>query len=183
MNKHFNTAWVISTVALFAACSNTPVAPPASSQAAVPSASTTSPSPAAQSGATQSSTVATVTLAPHLDPSSLISKERSVYFEFDDFTIKQQYVDLIQRHGSYLSSKPALTVKIEGNCDERGGAEYNLALGQKRAEAVKAALKIAGGRDGQMEAVSWGHERPKALGHDEAAWAQNRRADIVYPQQ
>ena len=70
---------------------------------------------------------------------------------------------------------------MEGNADERGSAEYNLALGQKRAEAVVKALKIYGAKDGQLEAVSWGEERPVASGHDEAAWAQNRRADIVYP--
>ena len=82
-----------------------------------------------------------------------------------------------------MQSKPTLTVKIEGNADERGSAEYNLALGQKRAEAVLKALKIYGVKDAQMEAISWGRERPKATGHDEAAWAQNRRVDLVYPRQ
>ena len=73
--------------------------------------------------------------------------------------------------------------KVEGNADERGSAEYNLALGQKRAEAVVKGLKIYGATDRQLEAVSWGEERPVATGHDEAAWAKNRRADIVYPKQ
>jgi peptidoglycan-associated lipoprotein len=74
-----------------------------------------------------------------------------------------------------------VAVKIEGNCDERGSAEYNLALGQKRAESVRQSLKVYGVKDTQLEAVSWGSEKPKAQGHDESAWAQNRRADVQYP--
>ena len=74
-----------------------------------------------------------------------------------------------------------MAVRIEGNTDERGGAEYNLALGQRRADAVARALRIFGVRDSQMETVSWGKEKPVAQGHDEASWAQNRRADVVYP--
>ncbi|MFZ2650447.1 MAG: OmpA family protein, partial [Burkholderiaceae bacterium] len=85
-------------------------------------------------------------------------------------------------HGKYLGSKPQLAIRIEGNADERGSAEYNLALGQRRAEAVLHALKLFGVRDSQMEAVSWGEERPKLISHDESAWAQNRRADLAYPQ-
>ena len=79
------------------------------------------------------------------------------------------------------SAEPAVSIKIEGNTDERGGAEYNLALGQKRAEAVSRALKIFGVKDAQMEAVSFGKEKPKVLGHDDASYAQNRRADLDYP--
>ena len=74
-----------------------------------------------------------------------------------------------------------VAIKVEGNAEERGSAEYNLALGQKRAAAVVTALKVYGATDAQMEAVSWGREKPKATGHDEASWAQNRRADLVYP--
>ena len=120
-------------------------------------------------------------LAAHLDPKSAISTEHSVYFDFEDFSIKSAYAGLIERQGKYLASKPSLSVTIEGNADERGGSEYNLALGQKRAEAVRKALQIYGVKDAQMEAVSWGRERPKATGHDETTWAQNRRADIGYP--
>ena len=124
-----------------------------------------------------------VTLAPHLDPRNPISTERSVYFDFEGYSVKSTYLGVIERQGKYLASKPALSVKIEGNTDERGGSEYNLALGQKRAEAVLKALKIYGVKDSQMEAISWGKERPKAAGHDENAWAQNRRVDVVYPTQ
>ena len=78
-------------------------------------------------------------------------------------------------------SNPALAIKVEGHADERGGTEYNLALGQKRADAAQRALLVFGVKAAQVESVSWGKEKPKALGHDEAAWAQNRRADLQYP--
>jgi peptidoglycan-associated lipoprotein len=88
---------------------------------------------------------------------------------------------LIERHGKFLASSPNVAIRIEGNADERGGSEYDLALGQKRAEAVLQALRIYGVKDSQMQAISWGKTKPKALGHDEAAWAQNRRVDLQYP--
>jgi len=183
MNRFHLCALAIILTGVFAGCSSTPVAPVETA--------TTTPSPATSattgtlgaSGSVASSSVTTVALAPHLDPSSQISKERSVYFDYDGFSIKSEYAVLIERQGRYLRSQPTLTVKIEGNADERGSAEYNLALGQKRAEAVLKALEIYGAKDTQMEAISWGRERPKATGHDEAAWAQNRRVDLVYPRQ
>lgn len=181
-------ALILLASAVLAGCSSTPVTPPPAKPAAV---STAAPMPApapapSSSGASKpvaSSMVATVTLPPHLDPKNPISTERSVYFDFDVFAVKSEYTGLIERHGKYLASKPALSIKIEGNADERGSAEYNLALGQKRAQAVLQSLKIYGVKESQMEAISWGRERPKATGHDEAAWAENRRADLVYPKQ
>jgi peptidoglycan-associated lipoprotein len=119
-------------------------------------------------------------LAAHLDPNSPISRERSVYFEFDESVIPPTSMPVVERQGQYLAKNGALHVRVEGNTDERGGSEYNLALGQRRADAVKKALMIYGVKDGQVETVSFGKERPKATGHDEAAWAQNRRADVVY---
>jgi len=127
------------------------------------------------------STVANVVIPDHLNPNSLISTQRSVYFDFDKFNIKQSETTVVERHGKYLAANAGLKVSVEGNADERGGREYNLALGQKRSEAVVRAMKVYGAKDGQMEAVSFGSEKPKATGHDEAAWAQNRRADVAYP--
>jgi peptidoglycan-associated lipoprotein len=121
-----------------------------------------------------------VTLPAHLDASSPISTQRSVYFDFDDFRIKDEFGALIAMHGKYLVARPELSIRVEGNSDERGGAEYNLALGQRRAEAVLRALGIYGVAASRIEAVSWGEERPQATGHDEAAWARNRRADLQY---
>ncbi|HEX7643994.1 MAG TPA: peptidoglycan-associated lipoprotein Pal [Burkholderiaceae bacterium] len=105
---------------------------------------------------------------------------RSVYFDFDSYVVKDEFAPVIQANSKYLASKKDRKATIQGNTDERGTAEYNLALGQKRAEAVRKSLAAMGVADSQMEAVSFGKEKPKAQGHDEAAWSQNRRADIVY---
>jgi peptidoglycan-associated lipoprotein len=120
-------------------------------------------------------------MADHLDPNSLISKERSVYFDYDKFDVKSSQAAVVERHGKYLASKAPLAIRVEGNADERGGREYNLALGQKRADAVARALKVYGVSDKQVEAVSFGKEKPRATGHDEASWAENRRVDLSYP--
>jgi len=116
---------------------------------------------------------------PVNDPSNILSK-RSIYFDYDQYTVKEEYRSLVEAHGKFLASNPDRKVIIQGNTDERGGSEYNLALGQKRAEAVRRAMALAGARDSQMEAISFGKEKPKASGSDEAAWMENRRADIVY---
>jgi peptidoglycan-associated lipoprotein len=107
--------------------------------------------------------------------------KRSIYFDLDSFVVKEEFRPVVEAHASFMKRNPGRKVTLEGNTDERGSREYNLALGQKRAEAVKSMLKVLGVPEGQLEAVSYGEERPQATGHDEAAWAQNRRADIVYP--
>ncbi|AMP38332.1 peptidoglycan-associated lipoprotein Pal [Ralstonia syzygii subsp. celebesensis] len=113
------------------------------------------------------------------DPNSPLAK-RSVYFDFDSYTVKPEYQGLLTQHARYLQSHNQRKVLIQGNTDERGTSEYNLALGQKRAEAVRRALSSLGVPDSQMEAVSLGKEKPQATGHDEESWAQNRRSDIAY---
>lgn len=168
-----------------AACGSSPTTPAAMpDKVSVSTAPTQAPMSAPASAAPKSmpaSAVTTVTLPEYLDPKSSLSAQRSVYFDFDVFSIRSQDTGLIERHGKYLASHPAVAIKIEGSADERGGVEYNLALGQKRAEAVLRALQIYGVRGTQMEAVSWGESKPRAIGHDEDAWAQNRRADLQYP--
>jgi peptidoglycan-associated lipoprotein len=161
------------------ACSSTPVATaPATDGTAVPSSPQTAvaTTDAAPSAASRSDVASS-----SLGSDAALGRERSVYFEFDDTAVRGEYAPLIQRHGQYLQSHPSMKVVVQGNTDERGGSEYNLALGQRRAEAVRAALRVYGVRDAQVEAVSFGEERPQADGHDEGAWRQNRRADIVYP--
>ncbi len=165
-------------VALLAGCSSTPLPPPESK---APAPIVASPAMPAPSQTPAPPTVAPASLPAYLDPNNPISIQRSVYFGFDDFALKPQDRDMIERHGKYLQSHPSLAIRIEGNTDERGGAEYNLALGQRRAQTVANALKIYGVKESQMEAVSWGKEKPRAPGHDESAWSQNRRADLVYP--
>jgi peptidoglycan-associated lipoprotein len=124
--------------------------------------------------------VTPVTAADPLnDPNGPLAK-RSVYFDFDSYSVKPDYQGLLGAHAKYLGSNQGRKILIQGNTDERGTSEYNQALGQKRAEAVRRSLASMGVPDAQMEAVSLGKEKPKATGHDEASWAENRRADINY---
>jgi peptidoglycan-associated lipoprotein len=116
---------------------------------------------------------------PFTDPNNPLSK-KSVFFDFDSFVVKPEYQSVVEAHGKYLAANAGRQVVVEGNTDERGGREYNLALGQKRAEAVKQRLVLLGARESQIETVSFGKEKPRATGSTEEAWAQNRRADIVY---
>lgn len=116
---------------------------------------------------------------PLNDPKGVLAK-RSVYFDLDSYIVKNEYKSVVDAHSKYLTKNKSRKIVIQGNTDERGGSEYNLALGQKRAEAVRKSMSLLGVSEAQMEAVSFGKEKPKAAGHDEAAWAENRRADIVY---
>ena len=113
------------------------------------------------------------------NPASVLAK-RSIYFDLDSYTVKDEFKPVIEAHAKYLISRKDRKIIIQGNTDERGGSEYNLALGQKRSEAVRRALQLLGVPDTQMEAISLGKEKPKATGSGEQAWAENRRADIVY---
>jgi peptidoglycan-associated lipoprotein len=105
---------------------------------------------------------------------------RLIYFDYDSYAVKPEFQSLLQAHAQFLKANGARHVALEGHTDERGGREYNLALGQRRAEAVRRALALLGVADSQMEAVSFGKEKPAVPGSDEAAWAKNRRVEIVY---
>jgi peptidoglycan-associated lipoprotein len=105
---------------------------------------------------------------------------RSVYYDFDRSDLRAESRALIEANARYLREHPATKVRIEGNADERGSSEYNLALGQRRAEVVENTLKLLGIPESRMEAVSFGKEKPRKTGHDETSWAENRRSDLVY---
>jgi peptidoglycan-associated lipoprotein len=122
------------------------------------------------------STVKTVDLGAEL--TAAVADKRVVYFDFDSYVVKPEYQNLTELHAKRLNNDKKLAMRLEGNTDERGGREYNLALGQKRAEAVVKALEVSGAAAGQLEPVSFGKERPAAEGHDEAAWAKNRRVEL-----
>ena len=113
------------------------------------------------------------------DPKSQLA-QRSIYFDLDRYEVKSDYQGLVAAHAKFLTANPGFRVLIQGNTDERGSREYNLSLGQKRADAVKRALVLLGVQDNQVESVSLGEEKPKNPGQDEAAYAENRRADILY---
>ena len=103
---------------------------------------------------------------------------RTIYFDYDSFVLKDQFKPLVDAHAKTLTTNRNRKLVVEGHTDERGGREYNLALGQKRAETVLRALMLLGARDDQLEAVSFGNEKPAVTGSDEAAWAKNRRAEL-----
>jgi len=105
---------------------------------------------------------------------------RVVYFDFDSAVIQGAGVDVVAAHAKYLAANPQARVRLEGNTDERGSREYNIGLGDRRAQSVRRALLLQGVTEGQLTIVSYGEERPADPGHDEAAWAKNRRVEIVY---
>jgi peptidoglycan-associated lipoprotein len=130
----------------------------------------------ARPGAAGQSGVTTVDVGKGTDLAGGVG--RVVYFDFDSYVLRDEYKPLIESHARALSAAKTKKIVIEGHTDERGGREYNLALGQRRAEAVARSMMLLGATDGQIEAVSYGKERPANEGHDEAAWAKNRRAEL-----
>jgi peptidoglycan-associated lipoprotein len=129
-------------------------------------------------GATTAQSAVTTVDASKIDPMAAGKLGRVVYFDYDSYVLKDEFRPLIEGYARVLSSAKTKKMVIEGHTDERGGREYNLALGQRRAEAVAKSLVLLGASDNQLEAVSFGKERPVVEGHDEAAWAKNRRAEL-----
>jgi peptidoglycan-associated lipoprotein len=109
-------------------------------------------------------------------------ENRVIYFEYDRFDVKSEYNAVLQAHGKYLSANPASKARLEGHADERGSREYNIGLGEKRAQAVRNVLLLQGATSDQINTVSFGEERPAVTGDDEEAWTLNRRVEIVYGQ-
>lgn len=168
-------------VSMLGACATTPAPQAAATTPAKSTADTNAAANGAKSSPASTAQVKSAALPAHLDPTNMLVQKRSVYFDFDRYSIKPEFVPTVEAHAKYLGANHGTKIKIEGSADERGSREYNLALGQKRAEAVKKLMVVDGAGEPQIEAISWGKEKPKALGHDEAAWAENRRADIAYP--
>jgi peptidoglycan-associated lipoprotein len=118
-------------------------------------------------------------MSPLRDPRNILSK-RIVYFDYDSFVVKDEYRAMVEAHARYLQANRSAHVTLQGHTDERGSREYNIALGQKRADAVKQLMLVLGATQAQIETVSFGKEKPRSEGHDEGAWAQNRRVEIIY---
>lgn len=200
MKRMAQTSVSLALVALLAACGSsvklnetpvesrvlTPVNPATADQAAPGSASggtsaavagaaATAPTPAPQS---QVATVQAGQMGSKGVDGLPAGVGRIVYFDFDSYAVRDDGRPVVEAHARLLTANRARKITVEGHTDERGGREYNLALGQKRAEAVVRALTLLGATDAQLEAVSFGEERPSAQGSDEAAWAKNRRAEL-----
>jgi len=174
MTKHLTFAALALAVAGLYGCATTDSQQ--DPNAAASSSSTSSPSTGARSGSNVGnnnlgSAVPPVGQSPDL--------KRSVYYEFDKYDVKPEYRALVDSHARWLKSNPGARLTIEGNADEQGSREYNLALGQRRAEAVVKSLTLLGADQTQLEAVSFGKERPAVQGENEEAWAKNRRAELA----
>ena len=174
--------WSVAALAALVGCS-TPVKldenVPVESRSGVPvgsGGSTAGGTGGATTGAGQSG-VASVDLTRGALPPARM--DTLIYFDFDSFVVKDEYRNLVDAHAKSLGTDRKRKVSVEGHTDDRGGREYNLALGQKRAEAVARSMSLLGATDAQVEAVSFGKERPAVQGSDESAWAKNRRAEIV----
>ncbi|HQR51051.1 MAG TPA: peptidoglycan-associated lipoprotein Pal [Methylophilaceae bacterium] len=181
MNKQIIGAIVL---ALFlAACSSKQVKPEPAAPVENKDTTQSAPKPAGKStdDSAQTKPVDQSKLAvnPLTDPANILSK-RSIFFDFDKDEVKPEFRPLVEAHAKYLTSHPNAKVVLQGNADDRGTREYNLALGQRRAASVKKALNLLNASDKQIETVSYGEEKPRCTEQTETCWSQNRRVDIVY---
>ena len=181
--SHLRLATLAVSLAALAACTSVDLQEPAQIEkrdgSSASGGSTVDPSLSSSGSVSGVAPVVAPEVDPLNDPASPLAK-RSVYFQYDSFVVQPEYQSVVEAHARYLASNRNKRVVIEGNTDERGGREYNLALGQKRADAVRRALATLGVDDAQMESVSFGEEKPRSTGTDEASLAENRRADLSY---
>jgi peptidoglycan-associated lipoprotein len=182
MRKSSSLAMMMASVVLFTACSSVPL----DERKAAPIEDRTAQrdgAAGATPGGIDPRSVSTVnTTSPDgtmQDAQGLLAK-RVIYFDLDSYIIKDEYQPVVEAHASHLRNDRNRRVILQGHTDERGSREYNLALGQKRAEAVRKAMSLLGVADNQMEAISFGEEKPTATGSEETAWAENRRTEIIY---
>jgi peptidoglycan-associated lipoprotein len=195
MNRIPGAIALMSFALLLAACESTPVAepsagapvesrtvPPAGSggaaAGAMPGGATASGTPQSQVASVDVARGGSAAAAAGAGAALAAPAQRIVYFDFDSFVIRDEFKPLIDGHAKVLTAQRGRKLVVEGHTDERGSREYNLALGQKRADAVVRSLTLLGVQQGQVEAVSFGEERPAATASDEAAWAKNRRAEL-----
>ena len=165
---------LLAAVLTVAACSSKPpVQPEAGAQTGANAAG------AAGAGAAGAGANASGAEEEAAGPQAGLLAIRVVYFDFDSAEIKGQGVEVVAAHAKYLAANPATRVRLEGHTDERGSREYNIGLGERRAQSVRRALMLQGATDGQISTVSYGEERPAVEGHTEDAWAKNRRVDLV----
>ncbi|HZT61939.1 MAG TPA: peptidoglycan-associated lipoprotein Pal [Burkholderiales bacterium] len=163
-------------IALIYGCASTPPAENApSASPGTPGQTPPAPPPSASARPLQPAAQGD----PLKDPNSGLGK-RSVFYDLDRYDVKDEYRTLLQAHGKYLAEHRSSKMLVQGNCDERGSREYNIALGQKRAEGVKRMLVLMGATDSQVEPVSLGEEKPRCSEHAEGCWSQNRRSDMLY---
>ncbi len=186
MNKKFAISVIITL--FLAACASKPIEEPKAptTDNSPPAATAPAPAPASSSDSSSSSTTSADTMAapkaelnPLKDPNNILST-RSIFFDYDKDEVKSEYRALVEAHAKYLVAHPNAKLVLQGNADDRGSREYNLALGQRRSVAVRKVLNALGASDTQIETISYGKEKQRCSDQTEACWAQNRRVDIVY---
>ncbi len=172
--------------AMLVACKSTPIKPAAveDKSPSAPTAANTTTDAGADTSAIKEAKIDSSASAndknnPLKDPNNILSK-RNIYFDYDSDAVKAEYRPIVEAHGKYLLAHPDTKMVVQGNTDERGTREYNLALGQRRSVAVKKALNLLGVQDKQIETISYGEEKAAQNCADETCFGQNRRADIVY---
>ncbi len=175
---------MFAVLGLVAGCSSTPKDEGPKVEERKPTMAETQPVPpkpetGPKTAPTRPETVSADPLAALKDPNNILSR-RSVFFDYDSNAIKEEFKPLVTAHANFVSQNRSQRMTIQGNTDERGSREYNLALGQRRADAVKQMMTLLGAPASNIETVSFGEEKPRAQGNDEKAYAENRRADIVY---
>jgi peptidoglycan-associated lipoprotein len=177
----------VFVVAILAGCTSTPTQDAAPIEDRAPGAAATPGTPGAVTSGVPPSGITGTPGGPSgstgasvlRDPNNILSR-RTIYFDYDSFAVRDEFRALVSAHAKYLQSNRPTRVTLQGHTDERGSREYNIALGQRRADAVKNMMQLLGATEAQIETVSFGKEKPKTEGHDEAAWAQNRRVEIIY---
>jgi peptidoglycan-associated lipoprotein len=179
MNARLTGIILLGLVGLYG-CTSTPTAETSAASTGAATESTPATASGAQTGSTTAPKAGAVGKLGDLnDPNSPLYK-KVTYFPFDSSEISAADRDVLVAHGKFLAANPKVKVTIDGHCDERGTREYNLALGERRAQAVQRVLMLQGATKDQAKTVSYGEERPAAQGHDESAWRLNRRAELVY---
>ena len=177
----------VAAAAALAGCSSTPeTTAPVETRTSTGTPTATADPGTSTSGATGTPGASGTTMPgtsatgnPLKDPRSPLSR-REIFYEYDSFTVKDEYKPLLEAHAAYLKQNRNARIKVEGNTDERGSREYNLALGQKRSESVKRVLTLLGVSDAQIDTVSFGEEKPRNPASTEAAYSENRRCDLAY---
>ena len=167
---------LVALMSLLAGCASTPIP---ENKAGVEDRTATG-APAQGGAAAPVAPQAQQQVNPLKDPKNILSK-RSIFYDYDKYDVKDEYKPLLQAHAHYLAQNPGAKMLIQGNCDERGSREYNIALGQKRADGVKKLLQLMGAKESQIESVSLGEEKPRCTEKTEECYSQNRRSDMLYP--
>ncbi len=177
----YKSVFIVLILGLFTACTTTPDKPSSATVEDKSSTGVADASGSEGSGARSYGTGAegAGSMTALDDPQSPLSV-RIIYFDYDSSDIQSQFRDTVEAHAAFLAANPDTVVSLEGHADERGSREYNLALGERRAQTVKRQMVLLGASSSQIRATSYGEERPVSEEHDEFAWSQNRRVEIIY---